>query len=283
VQTVSMTWQHAFELGAVLAAGGGLAALSKRPRVRLIGALARETATIGVLYGVWQLAGKLSVTGTGRAFARAHWIRRFERDVHLPSEHSTQQLILGHPLIVKFADLYYAGMHFTVMLGFLLWLFIRHREQYKPVRMVMAWTTLGCLLIQLMPVAPPRMLPGIVDTGLVEHLSVYSNGLPIDQLSAMPSVHVAWAVFVGYYSWRISASKWRWLGPFHAALMTFVVVVTCNHWWLDGIVAVAVLVLCAWSVYGARSAGRALIARLRTAQTVEDPGIESAEPAPALP
>ena len=60
------------------------------------------------------------------------------------------------------------------------------------------------------------MLPGIVDTGLVYDQSVYSNGLPIDQLSAMPSVHVAWAVLVGYYAWRISPSRWRWLGPAHA-------------------------------------------------------------------
>ena len=63
-------------------------------------------------------------------------------------------------------------------------------------RTVLAWTTLCCLLIQLIPVAPPRMIPGIgiVDTGLRYNQSVYSHGLPIDQLSAMPSVHVAWAV-----------------------------------------------------------------------------------------
>jgi membrane-associated phospholipid phosphatase len=123
----------------------------------------------------------------------------------------------------------------------------------------MAWTTLGCLLIQLMPVAPPRMLPGIVDTGLKYHQSVYSNGLAVDQLSAMPSVHVAWAACVGWYTWRISPSRWRFVGPLHAVLTVLVVVVTGNHWWLDGIVAGAVLAVCAWAVFGVRTAWRAVV------------------------
>jgi hypothetical protein len=260
VQTVSMTWQHSGELAAVLAAGGAGLALAKDSRVRAVGALARETATIAALYGLWQLAGKLSVTGTDRAHARAVWIRGFESDIGLPSERASQQLILGHSWLVQFANLYYATMHFTVMLGFLLWLFVRHREQYRPVRQVMAWTTLGCLLIQLLPVAPPRMFPDIVDTGLKYHQSVYDRGLPVDQLSAMPSVHVGWAIFVGYYAWRVSPSRWRWLGPAHAALMTYVVVATGNHWWLDGIVAALVLVIAAWAVFGVRTAWRALLA-----------------------
>ena len=259
MQTVSLTWQHSGELAAVLAVGGAAMALAKDARVRLVGALARETATIAALYGLWQLAGELSVTGTDHAYARARWIEGFEGDLGLPSEHATQQLILGHSHLVQFANLYYATMHFTVMLVFLLWLFIRHREQYRPVRQVMAWTTLGCLLIQLLPVAPPRFLPGIVDTGLRYHQSVYDHGLPVDQLSAMPSVHVGWAVFVGYYAWRVSPSRWRWLAPAHAALMTFVVVATGNHWWLDGIVATLVLVIAAWGVFGVRTAWRTLL------------------------
>jgi heme A synthase len=268
VQTVGLTWQHSFELGAVLAAGGGALALSSSPRVRAVGAFARETAVIGVLYALWQLAGKLSVTGTDGAFRRGRWIEHAERYLPLPSEHSAQQAILGHDLVVQSANLYYAAMHMTTMLTFLIWLFVRHRDRYRPVRQVMAWTTLCCLLVQLLPVAPPRMFHdlGIVDTGLIYHESVYSNGLPIDQLSAMPSVHVAWAVLVGYYTWRISTSRWRLLGPLHAVLTILVVVVTGNHWWLDGIVAVAILAACAWGVHGVRSAWHVALARLRAAR-----------------
>ena len=259
VQTVGLTWQHSFETAAVLAVGGSFAALSAGRKVRAVGAFARETAVIGALYGLWQLAGEVSVTGTESAVRRAHWIQDFDRWLPLPTEHGLQHAFIGDKPLIQIANLYYASMHMTMMLTFLIWLFVRHRDQYRPVRQVMAWTTLGCLLVQLMPVAPPRMLPGYVDTAALYDQSVYSNGLPIDQLSAMPSVHVAWAVIVGYYTWRISRSRWRVLGPVHSVVTILFVVITGNHWWLDGIVAVAILVVCAWSVYGVRTAWRALV------------------------
>ena len=272
MHTVGLTWQHSFETASVLAVGGSALALPKNRIARGVGAFARETAVIGVLYGVWQLAGRISVTsGVEPAKRRAQWIQDVERYLPLPSERDTQQAVLGHRLLIEAANLYYAAMHMTIMLTFLVWLFVRHRDRYRPVRQVMAWTTLGCLLIQLLPVAPPRMMPGITDTGLALHESVYSNGLPIDQLSAMPSVHVAWAMIVGYYTWRISTSRWRYLGPAHAVITTLVVVITGNHWWLDGIVAVAILVLCAWGVYGVRSAWHAALARLRTDRGLAEP------------
>jgi hypothetical protein len=263
VQTVGLNWQHSFEVAAVLTAAGGGLALTRSRVLRTVGAFARETAVVGALYGLWQLAGDISVTGTGGAYRRAHDIQSFERWLPLPSERTMQHLILGHRHVVEVANLYYAAMHMTTMLLFLIWLFVRHRDRIRPVRQVMAWTTLGCLLVQLVPVAPPRMLPGIVDTGLKYGQSVYSNGLPIDQLSAMPSVHVAWAVTVGYYAWRVSTSRWRYLGPAHAVVTILVVVVTGNHWWLDGIVAIAILAICAWSVHGVRAGWRRVLSRVR--------------------
>jgi hypothetical protein len=272
VQTVGLTWQHSFEVAALLTVGGGAMALSSRRPVRALGAFARETAVIGVLYGLWRLAGRLSVTDTDGAFRRGRWIADVERYLPLPSERSTQNAVLGSRLVIEAANLYYATMHMTMMLTFLIWLFVRHRDRYRPVRQVLAWTTLVCLLVQLVPVAPPRMFPqlGIVDTGMAYNQSVYSSGLPIDQLSAMPSVHVAWAVLIGYYVWRISPSRWRFVGPMHSLLTVLVVVVTGNHWWLDGVVGVAILATCAWGVYGVRSAWRAA-ARLRAARGPAEP------------
>jgi hypothetical protein len=282
VQTVGLSWQHCGEVAVVLAVAGSVAALSSNRVVRAAGAFARETAVIGVLYGLWELAGKVSVTGAKGAMQRSRRIERVERYLPLPSERTVQGHILGHRLVVEGANLYYAAMHLTIMLTFLIWLFIRHRNQYRPVRQVMAWTTLGCLLVQLLPVAPPRMLPGIIDTGLLYNQSVYSNGLPIDQLSAMPSVHVAWAVLVGYYTWRISPSHWRWIGPAHSVVTILVVVATGNHWWLDGIVAVAVLSICAWSVYGVRTAWRAAVSRMQTPGPRQPDAVDPKLTAPAL-
>jgi hypothetical protein len=185
--------------------------------------------------------------------------------VRLPSEHDLQHLIAGHKLITEACNLYYATMHFTMLFVFLCWLFVRHREVYAPIRTTLALTTLACLLVQLMPVAPPRLMPGFTDTAVKYGQSVY--GLGFDSLSAMPSVHVAWAVLIGWFVARVSDSPWRWIGPLHACVTVFVVVATANHYWADGIVAVALLVLCRYVQLGlGRLAGRIRLATRRTAQ-----------------
>ena len=119
--------------------------------------------------------------------------------------------------MIQGANLYYASMHLTMMLVFLIWLFVRHRERLPPGPPGHGLDHVGLPAVQLSPVAPPRMLPGIVDTAMAYGQSVYAGGLPFDQLSAMPSVHVAWAVLIGWYVWKISPSRWRFLGPLHAS------------------------------------------------------------------
>jgi hypothetical protein len=97
------------------------------------------------------------------------------------------------------------------------------------------------LLIQFIPVAPPRLLPGtgLVDTAVKYGQSVYSwhGGFDADELSAMPSVHVGWALIVAFAVITVSRSRWRWLAAGYPVLTLLVVVVTANHFWLDGIVA----------------------------------------------
>lgn len=279
VQTVSLGWQHAAELSGVLALGSVALRAAPQRHVRALAPFAFEAAIIGLLYAMWQRAGELSVLGTSGALSRSHWIIRFQHDIGLPSERSVQNVILGHPLLVQAANLYYDTMHFTMMFVFLIWLFVRHRDKYRPVRATMAWTTLACLLVQLIPVAPPRMIPGYIDTAMQYGQSVYSNGLAVDQLSAMPSVHVAWALIVGFYTVRISTSRWRWIAAAHSVITVFVVLATGNHWWLDGIVAGLLAVICAWGRYGASVGVRAALARIRPTGDVAPVPVTATGPA----
>jgi PAP2 superfamily len=284
VQNLALSWQQSLEVAGGLAVIGSAmrwapAALpATPPRLRTVlktsSAFVFEALIIAVLYSIWQLAGSISVLGTDDAVRRGLWIERFEHTIHLPSERSVQSLVLGHPWIVQTENLYYATMHFGVMFAFLIWLFVRHRDRYPAVRWTMALTTLICLVIQLIPVAPPRLLPGFTDTASVYGQSVYNAGLGADTLSAMPSVHVAWAVLVAFYVVRISTSRWRWLIVAHAVITVFVVVSTGNHWWLDGIVAVAVLIACAWW----RAGASAVWQRVRPRRAAAEP---IAAPAPA--
>jgi PAP2 superfamily len=239
VQTLQLGWQPALALSAVLAAGAvGAPAVSTRvgPAAR---PYLRESALVALLYGLWQLAATASVGHGQGAFDRAHWIARFERG-WLPSERSTQRLLVHHELLTRSANWYYAAMHFTGLGLLLLWLFARHRDRYPGVRNVLVLVTGLSLLIQLIPVAPPRLLPelGYVDTAARYGESVYAiSAITVDQLSAMPSVHVAWALLVAWAAIGISTSRYRWWVLAHPALTIFVVVATANHFWLDGIVA----------------------------------------------
>lgn len=243
MQTLQLGWQPATVLSAALAAGA-VAAPSLSPSH---GARARpylrESAIVAFLYGLWQLAGSVSVASGRGAFQRARWIVRFERG-WLPSERDAQQLIVHSQLLTRTANWYYATMHFTVLGVLLLWLFIRHRDCYARIRNVLVLLTASCLLIQFVPVAPPRLLPGLgfVDTAARYGESVYSiSGITIDQLSAMPSVHVGWSLLVAWAVLTVSPSRHRWWVLAHPVLTVLVVVATANHFWLDGIVAALLL------------------------------------------
>ena len=242
---LELSWrQAAGAAGGIAVATVALRAAGK-PRLSSVAAFTQETALVLGLFALWQYAGSFSVMGPGGAIGRARWIWRFERTVHLPSEEVVQHFFLPHPLVVQFFNLYYDALHFPVLIACMVWLFVRHRQSYRRWRTTLVAFTGTCLVLQLIPVAPPRMLPGtrLVDTAVLYHQSVYSTvaGFDPDQLSAMPSVHVGWAVLLAIAIITTARSKWRWLALLYPAMTTLAVVVTANHFWLDGIVAAAIL------------------------------------------
>ncbi len=233
-------------------------------RLAMAAGIAQEAAILLALFALWQLAGSFSLVGPDGALARAQWIWHAERVVHLPSETEIQRAFLGHPLLVQALNLYYASLHFVVLIGCLVWVYTWHRRQYPQVRITLVLFTAGALLIQFLPVAPPRMLPGdgMVDTAARYGQSVYGSvaGFNADQLSAMPSVHVGWALLVALVVVQVSRSRWRWLALGYPALTLLAVVVTANHFWLDGIAAALLLAL----AFLIQRAGRAVRRGLRS-------------------
>ena len=258
---LELNWHEAAATAGALAAGTVALRATRRPRLAAVSVFTQETALILGLFALWQYAGSFAVMGPGGALGRARWIWHAERLVHLPSETAVQHLFLPHPLLVQFCNLYYDSLHFPVLITCMIWLFVRHREAYRRRRTTLVAFTGACLLIQLIPVAPPRMLPGtgLVDTGVLYHQSVYGSvaGFNADELSSMPSVHVGWAVLVAVAVITTARTRWRWLALLYPAMTTLVVVVTANHFWLDGIVAAGVLGV----VLAGQVAGRAALAR----------------------
>ncbi len=254
-----LQWQWALTI-----AGGALVIglawrTAVRPWQRNVAAFARELALVLVLYSIWILAGSLSVARTDEGLVNGRWVYRVQNAMALPSETILQNWIVPHPLVARFTNAYYAVVHVPAMMIALVWLFLAHRERYSQWRIALALTTFACLCIQFVPVAPPRMYPqfGFVDVAARFDQSVYGpigQGIS-DQISAMPSVHVAWAAFVGAAVVHAGVSPWRWLILAHPAATIFAVTATANHWWLDGAVAI---VLLAMAVGIERSVARAV-------------------------
>jgi hypothetical protein len=250
-----LPWQYAlaaacglFIVAAAIKAGRPAGRTTGRSaRWALWGGVAWESALLFALYGLWQFAGSFTVMGTSGALPRARWLWDAERVLHLPSETALQRLVLPHPLLVQACNLYYDVLHFPLLGACLVWLYARHRADYPRIRTTVALFTGVSLLIQLIPVAPPRLLAstGMVDTAVQYGQSVYAwgGGFDADEFSAMPSVHVGWALIVAIAVITVSRSRWRWLAAAYPVLTLLIVVVTANHFWLDGIAAALLVAL----------------------------------------
>ena len=244
-----LPWQYAVMIGAGLSLAGWAVRPVQRRWVALVRPFVWESVTILLLYALWQWGGRFNVMDDRGAIARGARILHWQDWLPLPSELTMQRWVLPHGWLVQACNVFYAAAHVPAMIALLVWLFAWHRERYRPVRNVLAITTAVCLFGHLVTVAPPRLLPGagFVDTALLYNQSVYGPpGAGVsDQLAAMPSVHVLWAVLVGVAALWATRSRWRYLVLLHPLVTMFVVAVTANHYWLDGLVAV-VLIPPAW-------------------------------------
>lgn len=205
----------------------------------------REAVLLATLFLVYSAGRQIAAKHTGNAFENAHDVLSLQRWLGLPDEAALQQQALQVTHLVEGANLYYASVHAPLTIAVLLWLSIRRPRAYPLVRWTMVSVT-GLALIGhiVFPLAPPRMLPGFVDTGLRFGQSVYgpdqSDGVA-NQFAAMPSLHVGWAALIALAMILITRTKWRWLWLLHPLITIGVVVVTANHYWLDAVVVLLLL------------------------------------------
>jgi PAP2 superfamily len=239
-------------------------------KARMLRAPFREAGIILGLYSLWGLIGAYNIANYHGAIGRGEDIWNIERRLHLPSEAWMQGPALHHPLFGKLLNQYYIYGHVNAVIILLLWLWYRHRDCYSRGRMVLILFTLLSVIVQWVPVAPPRFLNhGVVDVGRLYNQTLYHSIATgsADQLAAMPSVHEGWAILVAAVVFTSTRSRWRYAVWLHPILMMYVVVATGNHYWADGIVAAALLALVfaglrVYDVAKARMASRA--ARSRT-------------------
>jgi len=224
-------------------------------RWRLAGRTGVEAAVVLLLFALWQVLLIRLVTQVDGAVGRGRAVWRWERDVHLPSEATLQHALRARP-VVEVAAAYYASLHYAVVIATLVWLFVRHRARYHWGLAVLVVTTALTIPLQGIPVAPPRLVSGlgVQDAATTVGLAVYDgDGLHYPgQLTAMPSVHCAWAAIVAAIVIGAGTWRWRWVVLAYPVATLLVTVVTGNHYWADGLASWALLAVALALITGVR-------------------------------
>jgi hypothetical protein len=208
--------------------------------------LALEIALCGALLIIYRAIRTFSQDDLRTAFSNSRDVIKFESWLGLPFEDNLQGWLLEHPTLIRMLNHYYILFHFPVAIGMLLWLYLRHPDHYRPLRNLMAFVTFAALVIHVaFPLAPPRWLPGFVDTMSEFGPGIYPrNALDgaANQIAAMPSLHFGWAMIAAIAVITVCTSRWRWLAVLHPTLMGLAIVGTGNHWWIDAAAAGVLIV-----------------------------------------
>lgn len=216
--------------------------------------LALNAIGLGVLWFLYSGVRTVTADSFGAARDNADRLIAFQDSLGLPSEALFQSWLLDYEWLLRAANVYYFGAHFPSMLLFLLWAMFWKREAMPRVRWALIGSTMTGLVIHLaFPLAPPRMLglAGFVDTATIFGPDPYALGIAkaANELAAMPSMHVGWALLIAMAVVSLGRTRLRWLIVAHPVITTIVVVITANHYWTD-IAAGAVLAVVGWWVAG---------------------------------
>jgi hypothetical protein len=240
------------------------------------------------------------------AFNHAKAIIQLQRNIGLYFEDRLQQWYLDLPLhgIIRFWNIYYGLFHFVVVAIALVWMFRKAPERYRLWRNTLAFTTLLALVgFASFSLMPPRLLD---DPGTFGGCQIYAAGQTLpdnegeppcdryefvdtvaeyggwasfgseemaavsNQYAAMPSMHIGWSTWCALVLAPLVRRRWlRALVIAYPFFTLFDIMVTANHYWIDGVGGLICL------------GGGYLIARIGTRWWESRHGIPRVVPAPA--
>ena len=199
----------------------------------------RQLALFAGAYYAYRIVRGLVDGQAALAFENARTLVDVERTMGLFFEPGLQAWAQGEQWIVTGANWMYVNSHFVVTTTFLIWLYIARNHAYYYVRN-MFMIAMGLALVGYLayPTAPPRYMPewGFTDTvaTFVGDAAEQSANVLYNPFAAVPSMHVAFALMIGIPAIKLVKTRaLKVLWALYPVLVTFVVVVTANHFWLD--------------------------------------------------
>jgi hypothetical protein len=246
----------------------------------------REVLLIAAVYSMYDFTRFLVEGKTAVAMDHGHDLLRLEQRIGVAPEHALNTLFSAHLALGLSADYVYATLHYIVTPAVLVWMWRRHASSYSFARTVLMIATVFALVgYSLLPMAPPRLLPGFIDSmAKFSHYGWWGDaasaprglGGDTNQFAAMPSLHVGWAVWCGWMMARYGRHRvTKVFGVVYPVLLSLVVMATANHYFLDVVAGGVVMAL----AYGAaRLLAHAGVVRFPPRVSEASP---VAEPAPA--
>jgi len=198
-----------------------------------------EILAIVWLLWVYDAITNLAPLRLGAALDHARGILALEQTLGIAPERALDSWLAGHPSIGLALSDYYDNAHFVVTLGILGWLWWARADIYRGLRnQLVLINVLAFTVFWRYPVAPPRMLAGFSDIVASTHAigSWHSGALAsqANQLAAMPSLHIAWAVWCTIAVFTATRRVWaRALAVIYPFITAFAVLATGNHFVLD--------------------------------------------------
>jgi hypothetical protein len=207
----------------------------------------------------WTFIDRAAVVGDHNADR----VLELERSLNLDQELWLQHHVVEHSGVVWFLNHYYVFAFFPMLIGGAVLAAIRAPRAFRYWRTVFI-VSLGLALIgfALFPLTPPRLLPelGYVDTLMARGPRYYGDesgasffnaygSIPsmVNEYAAMPSMHVGWSAIAGLLLVAAFPGR-RWLAGLavaHVVLMQIAVVATGNHYFIDGVAGLLVVLVAA--------------------------------------
>lgn len=222
-------------LVALVALVAGVKAHFPNPGLRAL----REGAMIGAGFLIYENGRAAFVGSEDTALSNAAYVSNLEQRLHLLFEPALQRPFLEHESLLRAVNGIYSWAYLPFVLGALFWLYLTNDSTFKLMRNALGISVpLALTTIALFPVAPPRLASanGLVDT----HLLLGKLHGFVNPFAAIPSFHVGWTALGGYMLFRSVRGKIRWFWAIvPVSIMAVTVIVTGNHYWIDGVVGCA--------------------------------------------
>lgn len=203
----------------------------------------REVSVFALAATLYFAVRELVEGSTGRAEANARHLVDIERALHIDIERSIQRFVLDHAVLIELANRAYVWLHWPFLVFAFVVLWRRDRAALRRLRdALIASGAAGLVIFAVLPVAPPRFLPGFVGTVSQAERQHFLT-FPADwqnRYASLPSFHAGWTLLAALALASVCsrrATKLAALAP--APLVAMAVIATGNHFVIDVIVGVA--------------------------------------------